>query len=320
MTALLCPAKDGSVADIVLGYDSLQDYLDDPWYFGAIVGRYCNRIANGSFTLNDKVYSLTKNDGPNFLHGGRNGFSRQVMDASPIPRIEHEPDSVALALRLFSPDGEEGFPGNVHFSVIYTLSQYGELRIRYQATTDLDTVINLTNHSYFNLSGHASGTILDHVLEIRSHSYLPTNPQWIPTGAVSGVDRTPFDFRTPHAIGGRIPSDHPDLKIGEGYNQNYVVGAQTLLEPKLIARVSDPKSGRVLETWTTEPGVQLYTLNQLAAPIPGKCGALYPEHGAFCLETQHFPDSPNQPSFPSTLLRAGDVYRSTTIYKLSTTD
>jgi len=307
------PDRNGKIADVVLGFDSLDSYLNPQQsHFGAVVGRYGNRIANGRFTLDGAEYTLARNNGENSLHGGIKGFDKQMWLASAV----NSDDGPGVELTYLSKDGEEGFPGNLTAKVTYTLTANNELKIDYEATTDKDTVLNLTNHSYFNLAGQGNGDILDHVLTIDADRFTPVNATLIPTGELRGVAGTPFDFRKPTAIGAHINDPDPQLQIGKGYDHNFVLNHSdgTL---SLAARVTDPKSGRTLEVLTTQPGVQFYTANHIDGTMHGKSGAVYGRRSGFCLETQHFPDSPNQPSFPSVALKPGEKYHSTTVFKFS---
>ncbi len=307
---LIAPDKAGKPADVVLGFDTLDEYVKDSPFFGAITGRVANRIGKARFALDGKEYTLAANNGPNCLHGGKVGFDKKVWVAT-VRTAEH---AQSLKLSYTSPDGEEGFPGALACTVTYTLTDAGELRIDYVATTDKPTVVNLTNHSYFNLAGHGKGTILDHVLQLAADSYTPSDPSLVPTGKIAPVVNTPLDFRTATDIGRRIANLNADPP---GYDHNFVHGTKREAEPKKVATVSEPVSGRVLEVFTTEPGVQLYTGNFLDGKAKGKGGATYPRHAAFCLEAQLFPDTPNRPEFPTAVLRPGDTYRQTTVYKLS---
>ncbi|MBV9763622.1 MAG: galactose mutarotase [Acidobacteriaceae bacterium] len=309
---LKTPDRDGNFEDIVLGFDDLKGYLGDNPYFGALVGRYANRISNGEFTLNGKTYKLARNNGPNALHGGLKGFDKVAW----IAREISESDTQGLGLTYLSKDGEEGYPGNLNVTVTYTLTEADELRIEYEATTDKDTVLNLTNHSYFDLCGQAAGNILDHRVTINAETFTPVNANLIPTGELKTVVGTPFDFRKPSAIGVRIDEKDEQLEYGQGYDHNFVLNSSGT-GPSLAARVSEPRSGRVLEVLTTQPGVQFYTGNHLDGRVRGKGGTVYNPRFAFCLETQHFPDSPNQPNFPSTELKAGQRYQATTIFRFS---
>jgi len=309
VTRLLVPDREGAVADVVLGYDSLADYLKGSPYFGAIVGRYGNRIAQGTFTLDGVRYTLAVNNGPNALHGGLKGFDKVVWQAEPYT------DSTEAGVRLHyvSPDGEEGYPGRLDVTVIYALTNDNALRIDYRLTTDRPTIHNVTHHGYYNLGGHASDDILGHELTLNADRFTPVDSTLIPTGELRDVAGTPFDFRTPTAIGARIAADDPQIRFGGGYDHNFVLnGAAGTL--RFAGRVRDPKSGREMEIATTEPGIQFYSGNFLDGSNVGKGGARYEYRAGFCLETQHFPDSPNHPEFPSTVLRPGEEYRSTTVY------
>lgn len=299
--------KTGKVADVVLGHDTLQGYLDDKkTYFGAIVGRYGNRIAHGRFTLDGHQYQLPLNDhGINTLHGGTVGFDSLVWTGKEIPN--------GVEMTLISPDGDQGFPGTLTAHVRYTLSG-SALKIDYTETTDKPTVVNLTNHSYFNLGGEGSGTILDEVMMINGDRLTPTDAGLIPTGQTPSVSNTPFDFRKPTSIGERINADDPQLKMAGGYDHNWILNGPNGAM-KLAAKVYDPKSGRTLTVTTTEPGVQFYTGNFLDGSKQGSAGTLYRQTDGFTLETQHFPDSPNQPNFPSTVLRPGETYRHSTVFR-----
>ncbi len=313
VVSLLAPDRAGKVADIVLGFDDLGGYLRDNPYFGALVGRYANRIANGKFKLDGVEYHVPRNDGPNALHGGIRGFDKRVWTAHDTSK-----ENPSLELSYLSKDGEEGYPGNLSVKVVYTLTDGNELEIDYTATADKDTVLNLTNHSYFNLAGQGNGDILKHQLMINADRFTPINSALIPTGELRPVDGTPFDFSKPTAIGARISNADEQLKFGKGYDHNFVLKRQG--EGLVVAaRVTDPESGRVMEVLTTQPGVQLYTGNFLDGTIHGKGGRVYGYRSALCLETQHFPNSPNQPNFPPTELKPGQVFHETTIYKLSAT-
>ncbi|MGC8886000.1 MAG: aldose epimerase family protein [Verrucomicrobiia bacterium] len=312
ITELLVPDRNGKFNDVVLGFDDLRGYLKGHPYFGAIVGRVANRIAGGKFKLGDKEYTLAKNNGPNHLHGGIKGFDKVVWDAEPIYRS----DGVGVKLSYLSPDGEEGYPGNLSVTVVYLLSNDNELKIEYKATTDKETIVNLSNHSYFNLLGAENGLILDHELFINANYYTPVDDTLIPTGEIKPVEGTPLDFRKPTKIGTRIEQ----VKVGDnpsGYDHNYVLnGGGVKLD--LAAQVYEPTSGRFMEVYTTEPGVQFYSGNFLDSTLTGKKGVVYKKHHGFCLETQHFPDSINHPNFPSVVLKPGQMYTQTTIYKFST--
>jgi aldose 1-epimerase len=300
------------VADVTLGYKDLAGYLGDGSHLGNLVGRYANRIGGARFTLDGKSYTLAANNGPNTLHGGPTGFGKRLWSAKVVPGK----DGDALELRYVSKDGEEGYPGTLTATVVYSLREDGGLVIDYTATTDAPTVVNLTNHAYFNLAGEGEGTILDHELQLESDTYTPVDATLITTGELRPVAGTPFDFRKPVAIGARIDAADEQIKFGGGYDHNFVVrGAAGTL--RLAARVVDKKTGRVLEMYTTEPGVQFYTGNFLDGKIVGKSGKPYVKRGAFCLEAQHYPDSPNKPKFPPVVLRPGETYRQTTVYRLT---
>jgi aldose 1-epimerase len=310
LAELQVPDRDGKSADVVLGFDRLEGYLAGHPYFGATVGRVANRIARGQFTLDGKAYQLAINSGPNAIHGGLRGFDKMVWKATPFT----EPEAAGVKLTYLSRDGEEGYPGNLAVTVTYTLTNQNELRIDYEATTDRATPVNLTNHSYFNLAGAGSGSIRGHELTLMADQYTPADDTLIPTGEIKSVVGTPLDFTIPHTIGSRI--DEITDKTG-GYDHNFVLRGGSG-QPALAARVQEPKSGRVMEMYTTEPGVQLYTANFLDGKLKGKGGAVYRKQEAFCLEAQHFPDSVNHPTFPSVILRPGKTYSQTTIYKFST--
>ncbi len=311
LTELHVPDRDGKSGDVVLGCDDLKTYAAGHPFFGALTGRYANRIAGGKFTLDGKDYTLFVNNGPNSLHGGKKGFDKAVWHAEP----RDTKDGASLRLTHTSPDGDEGYPGNLKVAVTYTLTDKNELRIAYEATTDKATPVNLTNHSYFNLGGHASGDVLGHEVTLMADNYTPGDKDLIPTGKIVPVKGTPLDFTSPAKIGDRIAQLKGEGLPG-GYDHNYVIngGGKSLV---LGARVHDPKSGRVLEMRTTEPGVQLYTANFLKDQ-KGKGGAVYAQHAGFCLETQHYPDSVHHDNFPSTILRPGQTYRQTTVYAFST--
>jgi len=295
----------------VLGFDNIDGYLQGTSFFGATIGRYGNRIAKGRFTLNGVEYKLATNNEPNHLHGGNKGFDKVIWNAKPL----NVKDGVGLALNYLSHDGEEGYPGNLSVNVSYTLTDNNELKISYEATTDKDTVVNLTHHSYFNLAGHGNGDVLNHQLMINADRFTPTDAGSIPTGELRSVKGTPFDFTQPTTIGARINQDDEQLKFAKGYDHNYVLNGKAGTLRK-AASVSEPTTGRTMEVWTTEPGMQLYSGNFLTG-APGKSGKLYQFRYGFCLETQHYPDSPNEPSFPSTVLRKGASYRTQTIYRFS---
>jgi aldose 1-epimerase len=307
VVTLKMPDKAGKFDDIVLGFDNLDGYLQTPPppYFGATIGRYGNRIAGGQFMLDGKTYTLAKNNGDNSLHGGKIGFDKVIWTARPG-------GTASVAMTYLSKDGEEGYPGNLTATVTYTLTDKNELQIEYSATTDKDTVVNLTNHSYFNLAGQGEGDILGHVVMIDADRFTPVDKGLIPTGELQLVDGTPFDFRKPTPIGDRIDAKDPQIALGPGYDHNFVLN-----HAGLAARVTEPKTGRVMEVVTTEPGLQFYTSNFLDGTLKGVGGKVYPRRSAFCMETQHFPDSPNHPAFPSTTLKPGETYHSQTVYRFS---
>lgn len=313
VVSLVVPDRDGNMDDIVLGYNQLEAYVKHNPYFGAIIGRYGNRIGNAQFTLEGQKYTLAKNEGENNLHGGIKGFDKVVWDAKPVM----DDDYVGLILKYLSKDGEEGFPGNLDVTVKYILNNDNEFRIDYRATTDKTTIVNLTNHSYFNLTGEGSGDILGHEVVINAERFTPVDETLIPTGELAPVEGTPMDFRIPTAIGARIDADYEQLKIGKGYDHNFVLNKDQEGAMTLAATAYEPASGRFMEVFTTEPGMQFYTGNFLNGMI-GKSGKPYNFRNAFCFETQHFPDSPNKPEFPSVVLRPGEEYKTTTIYKFST--
>ncbi len=313
ITSLRVPDRNGRFDDVVLGFDRLEDYLEDHPFFGAIIGRYGNRIARGQFTLNGTTYKLATNNGPNHLHGGNKGFDKVLWKAAPVDGKN------AVTFTRTSPDGEEGYPGNLQVQVTYTLTDENELIVDYRATTDKPTVVNLTQHSYFNLAGQASGDILGHQLRLNADRYTPVDETLIPTGELAPVEGTPFDFRKPTAIGSRINGPHPQVKNGQGYDHNWVLN-RSGSGLQLAARVVEPKTGRTLEIRTTEPGIQFYSGNFLDGKLTGKQGARYNHRTGFCLETQHFPDSPNQPKFPSTTLRPGTEYSSRTVFTFGVSD
>lgn len=310
------PDKGGTMANVVLGFDNMEDYLTKSDYFGAIVGRYANRIANGEFTLDGETYHLAINNGPNSLHGGEKGFDTQIWTAS-------DASDASVTLRYTSPDGEEGYPGTLDVRVMYSLSEDNQLRIDYLATTDATTVLNLTNHSYFNLAGEGSGAVYDHELQLNASHFTPVDDTLIPTGEIAPVAGTPFDFTTAKPIGQDIRDGASDqILIAHGFDHNFVIDREEGDTESLVqvATVTEPTSGRTLEVETTQPGVQLYTGNFLDGSIAGIGGEAYRQSDAFCLETQHFPDSPNQPDFPSTELAPGEEFRSTTIYRFGTSE
>ena len=318
VTSLKVPDRTGRLGDVVLGFDNLDAYLKGHPYFGAVIGRYGNRIAKGRFKLNGVEYKLAVNNGANHLHGGIKGFDKVIWNAKPVKVT----NGAALDLTYLSKDGEEGYPGNLSVKVTYTLTNANELKIEYSATTDKDTVVNLTHHSYFNLAGQGEGDILKHRLFINANRFTPTDEGSIPTGELRSVRNTPFDFMRMTfmqmaEIGARINEPDQQLQFGKGYDHNFVLNGKmgTL---RLGARVYEAGSGRVMEVWTTEPGMQFYTGNFLDGTLTGKDGKVYQQHYGFCLETQHYPDSPNEPKFPSTVLKKGARYHTVTVYKFST--
>lgn len=306
------PDKSGALSDVVLGCDTLDGYLKGVPYFGALVGRYGNRIAKGKFELDGQTYSLARNNGENALHGGLKGFDKVVWAAEPF-----EKDGASgLVLKYTSADGEEGYPGKLDVTVTYTLTADNSIRIDYEAVTGKPTVVNLTNHSYWNLKDAGATPILDHEVMLNCDRFTPVDAGLIPTGELKPVEGTPFDFRSPEKIGARIDADDEQIKRGGGYDHNFVIN-RTGEGLQLAAKVTEPTTGRVMEVLTMEPGVQFYTGNFLDGTITGKGGTIYQKRAGFCLETQHFPDSPNQPDFPSTTLRPGEIYKTTTVYKFS---
>jgi aldose 1-epimerase len=334
VTSIMVPDRYGNMANVALGFDNLQDYETKNPYFGCITGRYANRIANGVFTIDDVTYCLDVNNDPNSLHGGFTGYDKVVWEAT---EVESE-DGVALQLTYTSaagegydpeqdmvspecPEGAEmGYPGNLDVTVVYTLNDENMLVMDYMATTDAPTVINLTNHSYFNLAGEGAGTIYDHILMIDADTYTPDDPTLIPTGELAPVDGTPFDFRVPKALAPGQRSNHEQIVIGRGYDHNWVLNRPSMDDEELMvaARLYEPDSGRILEVWTTEPGIQFYAGNFLDGTLYGTSGRAYRQSDGLALETQHFPDSPNQPDFPSTVLRPDETYETTTIFRFLT--
>jgi aldose 1-epimerase len=311
ITELQVPDRDGKLTDVVLGFEDLKGYLGGHPYFGTIVGRYCNRIAKGRFTLDGHEYKLATNNGPNHLHGGVKAFDKVVWQVT-----THGVDGTGswVSMTYTSKDGEEGYPGTLEATVKYTWTDANELKIDYTATTDKPTPVNLTNHSYFNLAGITGGDILNHQLMIAADKYTPADDTLIPTGKIEPVAGTPFDFRKPKKIGQDLARAGGDPV---GYDLNFVLNSGGSKEPVLAARVTEPTTGRVMEVLTTEPGIQFYTGNFLDGSNKGKGGVAYTKHFALCLETQHFPDSPNHPDFPSTILKPGETYKTTTVYKFS---
>ena len=310
---LIVPDKNGKMEDIVLGYERIENYAKDNPYFGALIGRYGNRIENGKFVLDSATYHLAINNGKNHLHGGHKGFDKVVWDAAE----EETHEGPSLKLHYLSKDGEEGYPGNLDVDVVYTLTNKNELRIDYRATTDKTTICNLTHHSYFNLTGQGRGDILGHELMLNADNFIPIDEGSIPIGEIRSVKDTPMDFTKPTPIGERIDADDQQIKCGLGYDHNWVLNKDSN-DMTLAASVYDPRSGRYMEVWTTEPGVQFYSGNYLNGSNIGKGGKVYNRRNGFCLETQHYPDSPNKSNFPSVFLRPGDKYETTTIYKFST--
>jgi len=311
LVSLKVPDRQGKMADVVLGYDDALGYQKGKAHYGATIGRYGNRIAKGKFILHGVTYTLATNDGPNHLHGGVSGFGKKLWQA-------REPAAGnSLTLSYTSKDGEEGYPGNLRVTVRYTLTDPNELRIDYSAITDKATVVNLTNHSYFNLTGDPQKDILQHQLMLHASRFTPVDSGLIPTGELRSVKGTPFDFTTSTAIGARIGQDDEQLKLARGYDHNFVLDKGQTKQPVKVAEVYEPVSGRLLEVSTTEPGIQFYTGNFLDGSDRGKGGVAYRPRAGFCLETQHFPDSPNKPAFPSTTLNPGQRYRTTTVYRLS---
>ena len=313
ITAVFTPDRDGTMADIVLGFDDLDSYIGKHPYFGAIVGRYGNRIAQGKFTLDGKEYTLAVNNEPNHLHGGVHGFDKAVWNAETINRE----DALGLKLTHVSPDGDEGYPGTLTCEVTYWVTKNKTIEIEYKAQTDAATPVNLTNHSYFNLAGHDSREILDHQMTLFAEHFIPVDETLIPTGKLQPVKGTPMDFRKPTMIGDRIEDEDEQLLFGIGYDHTFVIDPKDSGTLKKAALVYEPTTGRQMEVWTTEPGVQFYSGNFLDGTNIGKGNTVYNHRFGFCLETQHFPDSPNQPNFPSTIVRPGETYRTRTEYRFS---
>ena len=312
VTSIKVPDRAGNLGEVTLGFDSLDGYLKPHPFFGVLVGRYGNRIGKAAFTLDGKEYTLAKNNGENSLHGGVKGFDKYVWKAREVPST----DGLAIELTHVSPDGDEGFPGTLTSTVVYAWTDANALRIDYTATTDKPTVVNLTNHTYFNLSSGAASTILDHELMVAADHFTPVDKGLIPTGELRAVDGTPFDFTKPKKIGTEIDADNEQIKFGGGYDHNFVIRRPPGMM-RLVARVTEPTSGRVMEVTTTEPGVQFYTGNFLDGTLVGRGGKTYGKRAGFCLETQHYPDSPNKPAFPSVVLRPGQTYKTTTQYAFS---
>ena len=314
IVTLFIPDKGGNFGDIVFGYENIQEYLNGDKYFGALVGRYANRIAAGKFTLDGVEYQLPKNEGgKNMLHGGNSGFN----DAVWMGEITKTPEGEAVKLTLHSPDGDQGFPGNLHVIVYYTLTDKNELIVDYSAVTDKPTVINLSQHSYFNLSGHASGPVLNHELVINADNFTPADQNLIPTGEIRPVEGTALDFRIPHLIGDRIANSEEQLILGLGYDHNFILNKERAGELTFAASAYDILSGRFMEVYTTHPAIQFYTGNFLDGSAVGKGGKAYVYRSGFCLETQYYPDSPNHPNFPSTVLRPGEEYKHRTVFRFS---
>ncbi len=305
--------RDGKLGDVVLGRETLAQYVESSPYFGAIIGRYGNRIGKARFTLDGKEYKLAANNGPNALHGGVKGFDKVVWQAEPFQKET----TVGVVFSYTSADGEEGYPGTLEAKVTYTLGDDDTLTFAYHAATDKATPVNLTQHTYFNLAGDGSGDILNHELMLKASHFTPVDKTLIPTGEIKSVEGTPLDFRTPQTIGARINADDQQIKFGGGYDHNFVIDREDGGEPQLAARVYETTSGRVMEVSTTEPGIQFYSGNFLDGSITGKEGHVYKHRTGFCLETQHFPDSPNKPKFPSTILRPGQQYDTRTVYAFS---
>ncbi|MEZ4668241.1 MAG: aldose epimerase family protein [Anaerolineae bacterium] len=314
ITTLRVPDRNGTLGNVVLGFDTLADYETKNPYFGAIIGRYGNRIGAAGFQLDGKQYKLAANDGPNSLHGGLKGFDKVVWAAKPIEGAAE----VGLELSYLSPDGEEGYPGNLNVMVRYTLTADNALKIDYSATTDKTTVVNLTNHSYFNLAGNGAGSITGHILQINADHFTPVDANLIPTGELADVSGTPFDFRQPRVIGGGIRSSHPQMVLGRGYDHNFVLNRAGTTGLAQAGKLYDPASGRRMEVWTTEPAMQFYSGNFVLGTLVGSSGGIYRQGDGMCLETQHYPDSPNHPDFPTTTLKPGETYSSTTMFKFST--
>jgi len=308
LVSLMTPDREGHISDIVLGFDSVGGYIANPRpYFGSLIGRYANRIGGGRFTLRGVEYRLDTNDGPNTLHGGTTGFDKRLWAAQPLPK-----DS--LELTYLSKDAECGFPGDLQVAVTYSLTEHNELSIRYEAMTDMETVVNLTSHAYFNLKDGGLDQILDHELTINADYFTPVSEDLIPTGEYRAVDGTPFDFRRSTPIGARIDEDEEQLRRGRGYDHNWILN-RSATGLFMAARVEEPTTGRILEVYTSEPGLQFYSSNFLDGTIRGKFGQVYGHRSGFCLETQHFPDSPNKPHFPSTLLEPGRQFKSYTVFR-----
>ncbi|QPP10345.1 galactose mutarotase [Streptomyces bathyalis] len=311
--SLEVPDRHGRQANVALGFGDLASYVDSSPYFGALIGRYGNRIAGGTFTLDGSPYRLPVNDGPNSLHGGDQGFDKQMWTVEPY---EEEGDA-GLLLRHVSPAGEAGYPGRLQVQVAYTLDSDGRFGIAYEAATDAPTVVNLTSHTYFNLAGEGAGSARDHVLEVAAARYTPVDATLIPTGELAEVEGTPFDFRAGKQIGRDVRVAHPQLLHAQGYDHNFVLDKGVMAEPEWAATLHDPESGRTMHIATTEPGVQFYSGNFLDGTLTGSSGTIYRQGDGLCLETQHFPDSPNRPGFPTTVLRPGEILRSRTVHSFT---
>lgn len=308
------PDSSGKLTDVVLGFDTLEGYLGTQPYMGAVVGRYANRIAKGKFTLDGKTYTLAINNGPNALHGGLKGFDKKLWTAKSVS-ADGQP---AVEMAYTSPAGEEGYPGTLNGTVTYSLTNDNEVKLHYTATTDAPTVVNLTNHAYFNLAGAGKGTVLDHIVTLNADRFTPVDSSLIPTGELLAVDGTPFDFRVPASIGARIGDlENEQIRFGGGYDHNFVLNG-TAGQLSFAARVKEPVSGRLLQVFTDQPGLQFYTGNFLDGSVTGKGGLRYEKRFGFCMETQHFPDSPNHPEFPSVVLNPGETFHSTTVYRFLT--
>jgi aldose 1-epimerase len=314
ITAVNVPDRAGAFRNVVLGYSDLTNYESRNPFFGCVAGRYANRIAKGRFTLDGKTYQLAVNDGQNHLHGGLKGFDKQVWE---VAREIDVPGEEGVEMRYLSPDGEENYPGNLDVSMAYILTAKNELRIEYRATTDAPTVLNLTNHTYWNLAGEGTGSIYEHVLQLNAERYTPVDAGAIPTGEFAPVEGTPLDFRSARVIADGIRSNHPQIVFGKGYDHNWIINRSSLADQSLVlaAELSEPVSGRRMQVWTSEPGIQFYSGNFLIGPFYGSSHRAYRQSDGLCLETQHFPDSPNHPDFPTTVLRPGEVFQSTTIYQ-----
>ena len=314
IVSITAPDRRGTFADVTLGYSSLDDYVGDTSFVGALIGRYANRIAHGCFALDGELVALERNDGDHHLHGGDRGFHRRVWNVAPVD----DPEAAGIVLRLTSPAGDEGYPGRLDVRVTYVLTDENDFIIDYHAVTDAPTPVNLTQHAYFNLAGHDAGDVLGHDLLLAASSFTPVGPGSIPTGEIRPVAGTPFDFTTPRRFGAQINVSEDQLLRCGGYDHNFVLDSSTGTAPARAARLIDPVSGRVLEIWTTEPGLQVYSANYMRADAAGKRGARYGARCAVALEPQHFPDSPNKPAFPSTILRADGAYVSRTVYSFRT--